>query len=67
MTQLVERAGLDRTTRPDDGDPVAQRLDLGEDVAGEQHAASRGTQLLDASWKTASISGSSPEVGSSSR
>ena len=45
---------------------VAQRLDLGEDVAREQHGAALAAHLARCSrWKTASISGSRPDVGSS--
>jgi hypothetical protein len=36
MAQLVEGARFGGPTRAHDGDPVAQRLDLGEDVAGQQ-------------------------------
>ena len=39
VPQLGQRPRLDRAAVPDDGDPVAQRLDLGEDVAGQQHGA----------------------------
>ena len=46
--------------------PVAQRLDLGEDVARQQHgaAARRATSSMH-SRNTSSISGSRPDVGSS--
>jgi hypothetical protein len=54
-----------RCALADDADPVAQRLDLGEDVAREQHGAALGLASRMQSWNTASISGSSPEVGSS--
>ncbi len=36
MAQVGERARLDHPTGPDDAHPVAQALDLGQDVAGEQ-------------------------------
>ncbi len=44
VTHRFQRAALDGTARPDDRDPVAQRLGLGEDVAGQQdrHAAVAG-------------------------
>ena len=32
---------------PDDRDPIAQRLDLGEDVAGQQYGPARIAQLAD--------------------
>ena len=41
VAQLGQRAGLDRPPVADDADPVAQRLDLGQDVAGQQHGAAR--------------------------
>ena len=66
VPQLGERAGLDAAAGADDAHPVAQRLHLGQDVARQQHRApvARGTSSTQ-SWNTASISGSSPEVGSS--
>ena len=69
VAQLGQRAGLDGAAVADDAHPVAQRLDLGEDVAGQQHGAARPPRSSrDARrWKTASISGSRPEVGSSRR
>ena len=48
VAQLGQRAGLDRTAGADDADPVAQRLDLGEDVARQQHGAPARSRLLDA-------------------
>ena len=48
VPQLVERAGLDRAPGPDDPHAMAERLDLGEDVAGQQHGAARGADLGDA-------------------
>ena len=66
VAQLGERAGLHRPAPADDAHPVAERLDLAEDVrrraapCGRYRAPPR-TQR----WKTSSISGSSPEVGSS--
>lgn len=48
----------------DDTHPVAEGLDLGEDVAGQQHGAPL-LDLADAALEGGSISGSNPEVGSS--
>ncbi len=42
VAQLGEGAGLDPPPLADDGDPVGQRLHLGEDVAGEQDRAAHG-------------------------
>ena len=55
-----------RAAGADDADPVAQRLDLGQDVAGQQHRAALVACSSMHSLNTASISGSRPEVGSSS-
>ena len=46
MAQVGQGAGLDRAAVPDDGDPVAERLDLGQDVAGQQHGAVAAAHLL---------------------
>ena len=48
VAQLGQRAGLDRLARADDRHAVAQLLDLGEDVAREQHRPPRLARLLDA-------------------
>ena len=54
--------------RPDDADPVGQGLGLGEDVAElSSTVAPSCFSSSTAFWNSASISGSSPEVGSSSR
>ena len=47
VAQLLERAALGRPPRPDDGDAVAQCFDLGENVAGQQDAATGVAKLLD--------------------
>ena len=47
MAQLGQGAGLHGAAVPDDADPVAERLDLGEDVAGQQHGAALGADLAD--------------------
>ena len=67
MAHLRQRADLDEPPVAQDADPVAQRLDLAEDVRGQEHrlAARRGPRATQ--WRNAcSISGSSPLVGSSS-
>jgi hypothetical protein len=46
VAQVGERAGLHGPTVTDDGEPVAQRLDLGQDVAGQQHGAAAAALLL---------------------
>ena len=48
MAQLAKGAGLDGATGPDDAHRVAERLDLAEDVAGEQDGAPVAADLLDA-------------------
>ena len=48
LAQRVERPGLHGRAGPDDAHPVAQRLDLGEDVARQQHRAALVAHLLDA-------------------
>src|SRR6266536_3504821 len=48
VAHLREGAGVDRTAGADDADPVAERLDLGEDVAGEQSRAPVGAFVPDA-------------------
>ena len=48
VPQLVERALLHDPPQSDDAQPVAQRLDLGQDVAGEQHRSPLGLHLADA-------------------
>ena len=47
MAQLGEAAGLDGATGSDDAHPITERLDLGEDVAGEQDRAPLGAHLVD--------------------
>ena len=44
----LQRPGLLRTAGADDAHPVAQRFDLGEDVARQQHGAAFGLDLADA-------------------
>jgi len=51
VPQLGERASLRHTSHPDDAQPVAQRFDLGQDVAGEQHRSALGLHLADAVLK----------------
>lgn len=48
VAQLGQRPGLDDATLPDDAHPVTQRLDLGEDVAGQQHGVLIAEHLLNA-------------------
>lgn len=48
VPQLLERTALHDPALPDDRDPVGQRFDLGEDVAGQQHRAARRPGLTDA-------------------
>src|ERR1700694_2713980 len=48
VPQLVKRASLRHPAQPDDAQPVAQRLDLGQDVAGKQPRAPLGLHLADA-------------------
>ena len=62
-----ERSLVDEPAGPQDPDAVAQRLDLAEDVRGEEHrlAALLAPRRSD-SRKATSISGSRPLVGSSS-
>lgn len=47
MAQVAQRARLDRAAVADDADAVAQGLDLGEDVARQQHRAALLAFLLD--------------------
>ena len=47
----VQRAALDGPARPDDGHPLAQRLGLGQDVAGQQHRHAAVARLADALLK----------------
>jgi hypothetical protein len=51
MAQVRERAALDGAPAPDDAHAVTHRLDLGEDVAGEQHRAPAAALLHDALTK----------------
>ncbi len=48
MPEIGERTALDDPARPDDRDPVGERLDLGEDVAREEHGAPLLLRLPDA-------------------
>ena len=48
LAQRVERARLHRAAGADDAHPIAERLDLGEDVARQQHRAALVADLLDA-------------------
>ena len=48
MAEIGEAAALHGATRADDRHPVAQCLDLGQDMAGEEHGASLLPLLLDA-------------------
>ena len=48
VPEIGERAALDPLAGADDRDAVAQRLDLGEDVAREQHRLPLRVRLLDA-------------------
>ena len=41
VAELGEAPRLDRAAEPDDRDAIAERLDLGQDVAGEKHRAAR--------------------------
>ena len=65
--RLGQGAGLDDPARADDADPVAEPLDLRQDVAATAApVCPRVAELARCtSWNTASISGSRPEVGSS--
>ena len=47
VTELGERARLDRDARADDAHPVAEVLDLGEDVARQQHGGAVAEQGRD--------------------
>ena len=47
VAHVGERAGLDGAAGADDADAVGERLDLAEDVAGEQHGAALAAQVLD--------------------
>ncbi len=47
LPQLRQRPRLHRLAVPDDGDPVGQHLDLGQDVTGQQHGAPGGLHLGD--------------------
>jgi hypothetical protein len=48
VAQVRKRSRLHGAALPDDGDPVAQRLDLGEDVAGQQDGPPALALFLDA-------------------
>jgi hypothetical protein len=47
VAQVGERSALDGPARPDDRHPVTERLDLAEDVAGQQHGGAVMSQVLD--------------------
>ena len=66
VAEVGEGARLDGAPGPDDADPVAELLDLGQDVTAQEDGTAPRRKSSMHSWKTASISGSSPEVGSSS-
>ena len=51
MAKISERAGLDDPALPDDADPVAESLDLREDVAGQQHRPARSRKSFTQTWK----------------
>ena len=51
QTQLLEGARFHSAARTDDRDVVAQLLDLGQDVAGQQHRGTALGDLLDAYLK----------------
>ena len=61
-----ERPLVDQPARAQDPDAVAQRLDLAEDVRGEEHRLPALLRLATVSRNATSISGSRPLVGSSS-
>ena len=65
VAQLVERAELDQPAGAQDGHPVAQGLDLAQDVRGQEDGLAAVFASCTQSRKTCSMSGSSPEVGSS--
>jgi len=48
VAQLGKRAGLDHAAAPNDRDVITERLDLGEDVAGQQHGPAGRSSLGDA-------------------
>jgi hypothetical protein len=66
VAQLGEAAGLHGAPVLDDADPVAQGLDLGEDVAGEQDRAPLLPDLVDVVAEDPIHQRVQPEVGSSS-
>jgi hypothetical protein len=47
MSQLVEGAVLDDPSLPDDADAVAERLELGQDVAGQEDRSAALPELAD--------------------
>jgi hypothetical protein len=47
MAHVAQRPGLDDAAEPDDAHAVGQLLDLGQDVAGEQHGLAGGLRLED--------------------
>ena len=65
VAQLGERALVDEPPASQDPDAVAERLDLAQDVRGQEHGLAAFLGLADAARNTPSISGSSPLVGSS--
>src|SRR6266536_5002547 len=46
VAQLLERALVDEAPRSEDADPVAQRLDLAQDVRGEEDGLTSPLRLL---------------------
>ena len=66
VAQLLKRSLVDELPVSEDPDAVTERLDLAEDVGGEEDRSGRAAWLLSrVSRKATSISGSSPAVGSS--
>lgn len=63
MAQLVQRAALDGAALADDADPITQRLDLGQDMAGEQDGAPLPTGVADAALELRLHEGVEPGGG----
>ena len=66
MAEVGHRPRLDDDPGAHDAEAVAQRLDLRQDVARQQDRATSIASSSRQRRKTASINGSSPDVGSSS-
>ena len=58
--QVCQRAAADRAPTADDADPIAQRLDLPQDVAGQQHRAASSCGLANTLGTPPPSSGRSP-------